>query len=60
MWAGYWERNRGTRVDESTTEVQNNSLESQTVLLGELFVLNASSTANTDFLQGSVYFMSFK
>lgn len=60
MWAGYWERNGGTRVDENTTEVQNNSLESQAMFLGELFVLNASSIVNTDFLQVSVYFMSFK
>lgn len=60
MWAGYWERNRGTRVDESTTEMQNKSLESQAMFLGELFVLNASSTVNTDFLQVSVYFMPFK
>lgn len=60
MWAGYWERNRGTRVDGNTTEVQNNSLESQAMFLGELFVLNASSIVNTDFLQVSVYFMSFK
>lgn len=60
MWAGYWERNRGNRVDESTTEMQNNSLESQAMFLGELFVLNASSIVNTDFLQVSVYFMSFK
>lgn len=47
-------------MDGNTTEVQNNSLESQAMFLGELFVLNASSIVNTDFLQVSVYFMSFK
>lgn len=60
MRAGDWKRTRVTRMDERTTEMQNNFLGSQAMLLRELLFLNTSSTANTDFLQVSEYLMSCK
>jgi len=57
MWAGDWKRTRVTRMDKRATEMQNNPLGSQTMLLRELLFLNTSSTANTDFVQVSACLM---